>query len=66
MHACITLLQSDTGLSRSSKFCFSLVQFTNRDVPFLLALLKAVMVHVFVHFHGFYRYLSIEINVVLE
>ena len=58
-------MRSDTGLPRSSKFCFSLVQFRNRDVSSLLALFKAIIV-VYVRFYGTNTYLSNEINAALE
>ena len=61
----VSLCCRATPASRSSKFCFSLVQFTNRDVSSLLALLKAIIV--FVRFMILTdTYLSNEINAALE
>ena len=61
----LLFLQSYTSLSRTLKFCFGFVQFTNRDVTSLLALFKAIIVYV-----RFYdikdTYLSNEINAVLK
>ena len=60
----VSLCCKATLAYQETQFCFSFVQFTNCDVPSLLALLKAIMVYV--RFHGFYRYLSSEINAALE
>ena len=59
-HACIAWLQSDSSLSRSLNFCFSLVQFTNRDISPLLALLKAIKVYA--RFNDTYRYIHVFVE----